>query len=91
MLIALTKESLAERSPSMAESFEELLTSRDLDAQQIAFMQRLIKESGALEKTERMIVELADRSLESLEAAPLEATAKAALKALALKVINRDA
>ena len=91
VLIALTKESLAERSPSMAESFEELLTSRDLDAQQIEFMQRLIKESGALEKTERMIVELADRSLESLEAAPLEATAKAALKALALKVINRDA
>jgi geranylgeranyl diphosphate synthase type I len=91
VLIALTKESLAERSPSMAESFEELLTSRDLDAQQIAFMQRLIKESGALEKTERMIIELADRSLESLEAATLEATAKAALKALALKVINRDA
>ena len=91
VLIALTKESLAERSPSMAESFEELLTSRDLDAQQIAFMQRLIKESGALEKTERMIVELADRSLESLEAATLEATAKSALKALALKVINRDA
>ncbi|CAB4680362.1 unannotated protein [freshwater metagenome] len=91
VLIALTKESLSERSPSMAESFEELLTSRDLDAQQIAFMQRLIKESGALEKTERMIVELADRSLESLEAAALEATAKSALKALALKVINRDA
>jgi hypothetical protein len=38
-----------------------------------------------------MIIELADRSLESLEAATLEATAKAALKALALKVINRDA
>lgn len=91
VLIALTKESLAERSPSMATSFEELLTSRDLDAQQIAFMQKLINESGALEKTERMIVELADRSLESLEAATLEATAKAALKALALKVINRDA
>jgi geranylgeranyl diphosphate synthase type I len=54
-------------------------------------MQKLIKESGALEKTERMITELADRSLESLEAASLEANAKATLKALALKVINRDA
>jgi geranylgeranyl diphosphate synthase type I len=91
VLVALTLEALTERSPSMAESFEELLTSRELDAQQIAFMQKLIQESGALEKTERMIVELADRSLDSLEASNLEATAKAELKSLALKVINRDA
>jgi geranylgeranyl diphosphate synthase type I len=75
----------------MAESFEELLTSRELDAQQIAFMQKLIQDSGALEKTERMIVELADRSLDSLDASSLEPTAKAELKSLALKVINRDA
>jgi geranylgeranyl diphosphate synthase type I len=91
VLVALTKEALTERSPSMADSFEELLTSRDLDANQIAFMQQLIKDSGALEKTERMIVELADRSLEALDASNLETTAKSALKALALKVINRDA
>jgi geranylgeranyl diphosphate synthase type I len=75
----------------MANSFEELLTSRELDAQQIAFMQKLIQESGALEKTERMITELADRSLDSLESSNLEETAKSALKLLALKVINRDA
>ena len=91
VLIGLTMEALTIKSPSMAKSFEELLTSRDLDPGQIAFMQKLIKDSGALEKTERMIVELADRSLDSLEAASLEPTAKAALKSLALKVINRDA
>ena len=91
VLVALTLEALTERSPSMAESFEELLTSRELDAHQIAFMQKLIQESGALEKTERMIVELGDRSLESLDAANLEETAKGNLKALALKVVNRDA
>ena len=91
VLVALTLETLTERSPSMAESFEELLTSRELDAHQIAFMQKLIKDSGALEKTERMIVELGDRSLESLDAANLEESAKATLKALALKVISRDA
>jgi geranylgeranyl diphosphate synthase type I len=91
VLVALTKEALTERSPSMADTFEELLTSRDLDSNQITFMQQLIKDSGALEKTERMIVELADRSLEALEASNLEPTAKSALKALALKVINRDA
>jgi geranylgeranyl diphosphate synthase type I len=91
VLVALTLEALTERSPSMAESFEELLTSRELDVHQIAFMQKLIQDSGALEKTERMIVELGDRSLESLDAANLEENAKASLKALALKVINRDA
>jgi geranylgeranyl diphosphate synthase type I len=91
VLVALTLEALTEKSPSMAASFEELLTSRELDAQQIAFMQKLIQDSGALEKTERMIVELADRSLDSLDASSLEPTAKAELKSLALKVINRDA
>ena len=91
VLVALTLEALTERSPSMAESFEELLTSRELDTHQIAFMQKLIKDSGALEKTERMIVELGDRSLESLDSANLEESAKATLKALALKVISRDA
>ena len=91
VLVALTKEALTEQAPSMADSFEELLTSRELDAQQIAFMQKLIQESGALEKTERMITELADRSLDSLDASNLEPVAKAALKSLALKVINRDA
>jgi geranylgeranyl pyrophosphate synthase len=38
-----------------------------------------------------MITELADRSLDALESSSLEETAKAALKSLALKVINRDA
>jgi geranylgeranyl diphosphate synthase type I len=91
VLVALTREALTEQSPSMADSFEELLTSRELDSQQIAFMQKLIQESGALAKTERMITELADRSLDSLESSSLEETAKSALKSLALKVINRDA
>jgi len=91
VLVALTREALTEQAPSMADSFEELLTSRELDAQQIAFMQKLIQESGALAKTERMITELADRSLDALESSSLEETAKAALKSLALKVINRDA
>ena len=58
VLVALTKESLAEKSPSMITTFEELLTSRELDAEQIAFLQKLISDSGALQKTERMILEL---------------------------------
>ena len=91
VLVALTKESLAEKSPSMITTFEELLTSRELDAEQIAFLQKLISDSGALQKTERMILELGDRALENLDAMEVQPEAKATLKALALKVINRDA
>lgn len=90
VLVALTKQSLAARSTSMSDAFEELLTSRDLETQQIEFMQQLIKESGALDKTERMINELADRSLEALDEASLDSEAKEVLRSLALKVINRD-
>lgn len=90
VLVALAKQALAERSKSMSDAFEELLTSRELENQQIEFMQKLIKESGALDKTERMINELADRSLEALDQAELESEGKEVLKSLALKVIKRD-
>jgi len=90
VLVALTKQALASRSESMSEAFEELLTSRELESQQIGFMQKLIEESGALDKTERMINELADRSLEALAEAELDPEAKEVLRSLALKVINRN-
>ena len=90
VLVALTKQALASRSESMSEAFEELLTSRELEAQQIGFMQKLIEESGALDKTERMINELADRSLEALDETELDPEAKEVLRSLALKVINRN-
>ena len=90
VLVALTKQALADRSKSMCDAFEELLTSRELDEGQIAFMQQLIKDSGALDKTERMINELADRSLEALAEAELSVEAKEVLRSLALKVINRN-
>ncbi|MEY4417658.1 MAG: hypothetical protein RIQ88_96 [Actinomycetota bacterium] len=91
VLVALTKEELEKKSPSMITTFEELLTSRNLDAEQITFLQKLIQDSGALAKTERMISELGDRALEALSSAELESDAKQVLHKLALKVINRDA
>lgn len=91
VLIALTKEALEIKSPSMNTTLEELLTSRELTSDQIGFLQKLIEDSGALAKTERMIVELGDRALMTLEAAELDEQGKAALKQLALKVVNRDA
>ncbi|NDC48453.1 MAG: polyprenyl synthetase family protein [Micrococcales bacterium] len=91
VLVALTKESLAEKSPSMITTFEELLTSRELDVKQIEFLQKLISDSGALAKTERMIVELGDRALSTLEHANLDEYGKGALIVLARKVVDRDA
>jgi len=90
VLVALTKESLEAKSPSMITTFEELLTSRELDAQQISFLQQVIKDSGALAKTERMIIELGDRALETLANSDLNENGKIALTALAKKVVDRD-
>ncbi|MFM6939911.1 MAG: polyprenyl synthetase family protein [Rhodoluna sp.] len=88
VLIALTLQNLA---PSIRRIFEELLTSRELEAEQIQFMQQSIRESGALEKTERMMTELGDESLNALESLDIDPMAKEQLKGLALKVINREA
>jgi geranylgeranyl diphosphate synthase type I len=88
VLVALTLQGL---SPSIGRIFEELLTSRELEPEQIAFMQQTITESGALAKTERMMEELADESLNALESLDIDSRAKENLKALALKVINREA
>ncbi|MEY3406004.1 MAG: hypothetical protein RLZZ556_76 [Actinomycetota bacterium] len=90
VLVALTKQSLSEKAPSMVTTFEELLTSRNLDATQINFLQKLITDSGALAKTEKMIIELGDRALSTLEQSVLDQSGKSALMLLAKKVIDRD-
>ncbi|MFM8927259.1 MAG: polyprenyl synthetase family protein [Rhodoluna sp.] len=90
VLVALTKQALADKSPSMVTTFEELLTSRELDSSQIDFLQKLITDSGALDKTERMILELGDRALQTLAAANLDEVGKIGLTALAKKVVDRD-
>lgn len=88
VLVALTLQNL---TPSIGRIFEELLTSRDLDAEQIAFMQQTIVDAGALEKTERMMEDLANESLTALDSLDIDERAKEQLRALALKVINREA
>lgn len=87
VLVALTMQN---SSTSIARIFSDLLSERDLEAEQIEFMQQTIRESGALEKTERMMQEYGDRSLEVLETLDLEPTAKAKLQELAEKVISRS-
>lgn len=87
VLVALTLQNL---TPSIGRIFEELLTSRELEAEQIQFMQQTITESGALAKTERMMEELAEESLNALNELDIDPRAKEQLGALALKVINRE-
>jgi geranylgeranyl diphosphate synthase type I len=87
VLVGLTRESL---NPSVARVFDEMLTSRSLNAEQIQFLQQTMIGCGAVAKTERMIEDLANQSLEALSELEISETGKAQLRGLALKVINRD-
>ena len=87
VLVGLTRESL---TPTVGKIFDELLTHRELDAEQIAFLQQTIKGSGALAKTESMIEELANESLLALDQLQLDPTAMIQLRELAVRVINRQ-
>jgi geranylgeranyl diphosphate synthase type I len=87
VLVALTREALVD---SVGRIFDELLTSKSLDAEQIGFLQRTIEGTGALSKTERMIEELASQAMQALESIEIGDRAKSHLRELALKVINRD-
>jgi geranylgeranyl diphosphate synthase type I len=71
--------------------FDEMLSSRNLTQEQIGFLQQTISGSGALAKTERMIEELADESLNALDSLEINEKAKLQLRELALRVINRQA
>jgi geranylgeranyl diphosphate synthase type I len=88
VLVALTRQSLM---PSVGKIFDELLTQRSAEPEQIAFLQQTIKGSGALAKTEQMIEQLADESLAALDQLELEQVAKQMLRDLAMRVINRQA
>ena len=87
VLIGLTCETL---SGSVRKIFDEMLSSRDLSAEQIAFLQQTIIGSGALKKTEKLIEELGAQSLDVLTGIHMQADAHAALRQLANQVMNRD-
>ena len=87
VLVALTRESL---SSSVGAIFDEMLASRSLTLEQIGFLQKTISGSGALAKTERMIDELAEESMNALDSLEIDSRAKEELRSLAQKVINRS-
>ncbi|MEY4452080.1 MAG: hypothetical protein RLZZ380_1201 [Actinomycetota bacterium] len=86
-LIALTRQTL---SGTTVKLFDELMSNRDLNAEQIRLLQETIKGSGALAKVEQMIDEYGNESLLALQQLQLDEFGKENLKALALKVVNRS-
>lgn len=87
VLVGYTREAL---SNSVGKLFDELLVSRDLDADQIRFLQQTISGCGALAKTEGLMNQLADQSLAALASLELGSEARNQLQGLAEKVINRN-
>lgn len=87
VLIALTREALGSTAIKL---FDEVLGSGELTPEQIRMLQVTIRGTGALEKVEKLIIELGDESLAALAELDLEPLAKENLRQLALKVINRD-
>lgn len=73
----------------VAKIFEELLTSREIDDDQVAFMQQAIIESGALAKVEQMILEYSDSAMSALASLEISKLGRERLGALADAVINR--
>lgn len=88
VLVGYTRASL---SHSVGKLFDEMLSSRELTNEQVAFLQQTIVGSGALEKVERTIAELANQAMSALERLEIEPQAKAQLKTMAERVINRSA
>jgi geranylgeranyl diphosphate synthase type I len=87
VLIALTREVL---TGSVRNVFDDMLTARDLNNDQITFLQQTIIGSGALQKTETQIENFGREALSALENLPIEANAKQALTELANHVMKRD-
>jgi geranylgeranyl diphosphate synthase type I len=60
VLIALSREN---QSPSQSQSFDKHFGSPDLDSEGITCLQQIILDTGAKDKLEKMIEELAEKSL----------------------------
>ncbi|MGV3017384.1 polyprenyl synthetase family protein [Rothia sp. 88186D007BW] len=91
----LTALTAMKSSPSQRAFLEESLGSPTLNAETIAQLQELIRNSGALEATEELIDAKGNQALAALqtldgEAVNLEATVQQALRAIAAKALHRS-
>ena len=88
LLIAWTRQALA---PQGRRVVDELLGDPLLTADQIASLQSIISESGALHRMEQLISEYASAGEEALRGAPLDAGALELLRGLARDATQRTA
>jgi geranylgeranyl diphosphate synthase type I len=88
VLIALAR---AELPSNAVRLLDELLGDLELDARQIEMLQHTIRDSGAIDKVERMIARNVDLARNALGEAPLAKSAVDQLLQLTDTVINRTA
>lgn len=88
VLVALTRQRLDTSSRTL---FDELLGDPDLNAQQVAFLQATITDSGALDAVEQMIAGYAKDADRALTAARLDNAAVGDLRDLARAATVRSA
>ena len=86
VIIALARTALPANARTL---LDELLGDPDLDAQQVQVLQGIIRESGAIDRVERIISHNVGLAKEALENAPLSASARSQLTQLADTVIRR--
>lgn len=88
LLIAWTRQALA---PSGRRLVDEMLGDPSLTPDQIATLQAIITESGALRRMEERIVEYIDAAEEALQSAPLQPPALDLLRGLSRDATQRTA
>ncbi|MCB1273713.1 MAG: polyprenyl synthetase family protein [Leucobacter sp.] len=86
VLVTLAREALPATQQHL---FDEMLGDASLEAAQVEMLQRTIRDSGAVERVERMIARNLERAETALDFAPLESALKDQLIALAYRAGSR--
>jgi len=87
VLVGLALEALP---TGVGNIFDELLGDADMEDEQLEFLRNSIEESGALEKTERLIEEHSNRAIEALARLEVSDLGRKMLSELAERVIRRN-
>ena len=88
VLIALARTALPANSRAL---LDELLGDRDLDARQVEVLQSVIRDSGAIDRVERIITHNVGLARQAIESAPLSTSSRTQLAQLADTVSRRTA
>jgi len=88
VLIALARPALQSNARAL---LDELLGDPDLDGHQIRILQGIVRDSGAIDKVERIIAHNVGLAKTAISDAPLSASARSQLTQLADTVIRRTA